>query len=49
MLSRPGLDDGPALPRAGDERMRALLAGRTLPVEALSLEIGLHTSSSTQS
>ncbi len=43
MLSRPGLDEVRRYRAHVDERMRALLAGRTLPVEALDLvELGLH-------
>ena len=43
MLSRPGLDEVLRYRVQVDERMRALLAGRTLPTEALGLvELGLH-------
>jgi ergothioneine biosynthesis protein EgtB len=43
MLSRPGLDEVLRYRAHVDARMRALLAGRTLPVEALDLvELGLH-------
>lgn len=43
MLSRPGLDEVLRYRAHVDARVRALLAGRTLPVEALDLvELGLH-------
>jgi ergothioneine biosynthesis protein EgtB len=43
MLSRPGLDEVLAYRAHVDEHMRALLAGRTLPADALGLvELGLH-------
>jgi hypothetical protein len=43
MLSRPGLDEVLRYRAQVDTRMRALLAGRTLPVAALDLaELGLH-------
>jgi ergothioneine biosynthesis protein EgtB len=43
MLSRPGLDEVLRYRAQVDERMRALLAGRTLATEALGLiELGLH-------
>jgi ergothioneine biosynthesis protein EgtB len=43
MLSRPALDEVLRYRAHVDERMRALLAGRTLPAEALGLvELGLH-------
>src|SRR5512134_1652716 len=43
MLSRPGLDEVLRYRAQVDERMRTLLAGRTLPVAALDLvELGLH-------
>jgi ergothioneine biosynthesis protein EgtB len=43
LLSRPGLDEVLRYRAHVDEGMRVLLAGRTLPVEALDLiELGLH-------
>ncbi|HEX9182487.1 MAG TPA: ergothioneine biosynthesis protein EgtB [Burkholderiales bacterium] len=43
MLSRPGLDEVLRYRAQVDERMRALLAGRTLSADALALiELGLH-------